>query len=97
MPGAFWDKVIDFTDEPVVQCDVQDVKNISLDKYFISFLRNWSMQSHSATITCFKVTTLQENTYKMLFCETSNLFLSGSTFHWSWRFPSSCGYLFTSY
>ena len=41
------------------------------------------MQSHSATITCFKVTTLQENTYKMLFCETSNLFLSGSTFHWS--------------
>ena len=32
MPGAFWDKVIDFTDEPVVQCDVQGVKNISLDK-----------------------------------------------------------------
>ena len=31
MPGAFRDKVIDFTDEPVVQCDVQAVKNTSLD------------------------------------------------------------------
>ena len=31
MPGAFWDKVTDFTDEPVVQCDVQAVKNTSLD------------------------------------------------------------------
>ena len=29
MPGAFWDKVIDFTDKPVVQCDVQAVKNTS--------------------------------------------------------------------
>ena len=55
------------------------------------------MQSHSATITCFKVTTLQENIYKMLFCENSNRFLSGSTFHWSLHFPSSYGYMFTSY
>ena len=33
MPGLFRDKVIDFTDEPVVQCDVQAVKNTSLDNY----------------------------------------------------------------
>ena len=31
MPGALWDKVIDFADEPVVQCDVSVVKNTSLD------------------------------------------------------------------
>ena len=31
MPGAFWDKVIDFTDKPVVQRDVQAVKNTSSD------------------------------------------------------------------
>ena len=31
IPGAFWDKVIDFTDETVVQFDVQAVKNTSLD------------------------------------------------------------------
>ena len=31
MPGAFQDKVIDFTDQPVVQCDVPAVKNTSLD------------------------------------------------------------------
>ena len=31
MPGALWDKVIDFTDEPVVQCDALAVKNASLD------------------------------------------------------------------
>ena len=31
MPGAFRDKVIGFTDEPVVQCDVQAVKNTLLD------------------------------------------------------------------
>ena len=31
MPGAFRDKVNDFTDQPVVQCDVQAVKNSSLD------------------------------------------------------------------
>ena len=31
MPGAFRDKVIDFTDKPVVQCDVEAVKNDSLD------------------------------------------------------------------
>ena len=31
MPGAFRDKVIDFTDEPVAQCDVQAVINTSLD------------------------------------------------------------------
>ena len=31
MPGAFSGKVIDFTDEPVVQCHVQAVKNTSLD------------------------------------------------------------------
>ena len=31
MPVASGDKVIDFTDEPVVQCDVQAVKNASLD------------------------------------------------------------------
>ena len=29
--GAFWDKVIDFTDETVVQFDDQAVKNTSLD------------------------------------------------------------------
>ena len=27
---GIWDKVIDFTDEPVVQCDVPAVRNISL-------------------------------------------------------------------
>ena len=31
MPGALWDKFIDFTDEPVVQCDVLAVKKTSLD------------------------------------------------------------------
>ena len=31
MPGGFLDNVIDFTDEPVVQCDVQVIKNTSLD------------------------------------------------------------------
>ena len=31
MPGAFWDKGIDFTDEPVVQCDALS----SFKKYFI--------------------------------------------------------------
>ena len=31
MSGVFRDKVINFTDEPVVQCDVQAVKNTSLD------------------------------------------------------------------
>ena len=31
MPRVFWDKVIDFTDKLVVQCDVQAVKNTSLD------------------------------------------------------------------
>ena len=31
MPGALWGKVIDFTDEPVVQCDALAVKNTSLD------------------------------------------------------------------
>ena len=31
MPGALWDEVIDFTDEPVGQCDVSSVKNTSLD------------------------------------------------------------------
>ena len=31
MPGAFWDKLINFTDEPVVQCDVPAVKNTLLD------------------------------------------------------------------
>ena len=30
MPGALWDKVTDFTDEPVIQCDVPAVKNNSL-------------------------------------------------------------------
>ena len=30
VPGALWDKVIDFTDEPVVQCDVPAAK-----KYFM--------------------------------------------------------------
>ena len=29
MPGALWDKVTDFTGEPVVQCDVPPVKNTS--------------------------------------------------------------------
>ena len=27
MSGALWDKVINFTDEPIVQCDVLAVKN----------------------------------------------------------------------
>ena len=31
MPRALWDKVTDFTDEPVVQCDVAAVKHTSLD------------------------------------------------------------------
>ena len=31
MPEAFWDKVTDFIDEPVVQCDVPVVKTTSLD------------------------------------------------------------------
>ena len=31
MPGVFWDKVIDFTDESVVQCDLPAVK-----KYFMN-------------------------------------------------------------
>ena len=30
MPGIFWDKVIDFTDE-LVHCDVPAVKSTSLD------------------------------------------------------------------
>ena len=29
MPGALWDKFIDFPGEPVVQCDVPLVKNAS--------------------------------------------------------------------
>ena len=28
---ALWDKVIDFTDEPVAQCDVPTVKDALLD------------------------------------------------------------------
>ena len=31
MQGAFQDKVIDFTDEPIIQCDVQAVKITSVD------------------------------------------------------------------
>ena len=31
VPGALWDKVIDCTDESVVQCDVPAVKNTSWD------------------------------------------------------------------
>ena len=31
MPWALWDKVIDFKDESVVQCDVPVVNNTSLD------------------------------------------------------------------
>ena len=31
IPLALWDKVIDLTVEPVVQCNVPAVKNISLD------------------------------------------------------------------
>ena len=31
MPGKFWDKVIDFTDKPVVQCDVPPIGNTVLD------------------------------------------------------------------
>ena len=31
MPGAFEDKIIDFTEEPVVKCNVQAVNNTSLD------------------------------------------------------------------
>ena len=31
MPGTFWDKVINFTDEPVFQCDVPPIKDTSLD------------------------------------------------------------------
>ena len=30
MPGGFWDKVTDFIDEPVVQCDTSAVKYTSL-------------------------------------------------------------------
>ena len=31
MQGVFQDKVIDFTDEPIIQYDVQAVKNTSVD------------------------------------------------------------------
>ena len=31
MSGALWDKVIDFTNKPAVQCDTQAVKNPLLD------------------------------------------------------------------
>lgn len=31
MPEAFWDKLTDVIDEPVVPCDVSAVKNTSLD------------------------------------------------------------------
>ena len=31
MPGEFRDKIIDFTGEPVVQRNIQAVKNASLD------------------------------------------------------------------
>ena len=31
MPAPFWDKVIDFTNEPVVQDDTPAVKDTSLD------------------------------------------------------------------
>ena len=61
--------------------------------YIFSFLRNLSMQSYSATITCFIVTivaphglltrkgyTFYKKTHT--FCVTSNLFFSGFTFHW---------------
>ena len=33
LPGVLWGKVIDFTDEPVTQCDVPDVQNTSLDDW----------------------------------------------------------------
>ena len=32
MPGVFLDKVIDFTDQPLVQWDVPAVKNTLLDE-----------------------------------------------------------------
>ena len=31
MPETCWDKIIDFTDEPVVQCNYPTVKDTSLD------------------------------------------------------------------
>ena len=31
MPGALWDKIIEFTDEPVVQCDVPAAKSTLLN------------------------------------------------------------------
>ena len=31
MPETFWNKITDFKEEPVVQCDVLAVKNTSLD------------------------------------------------------------------
>ena len=31
MSGTLWDKVIDFTDDPVVQCNVPAVKDTLLD------------------------------------------------------------------
>ena len=31
IPETFWDKVPDFTDDPVLQCDVPTVKNTILD------------------------------------------------------------------
>ena len=31
MPGAFWDKVTNFTNQPAVLCDVPAVKSTSLD------------------------------------------------------------------
>ena len=41
MPGALWDKVTDFTDESVVQCDVKAVKNTSLDDDDNDFANKW--------------------------------------------------------
>ena len=31
MPGVVWDKVFDFADERVVQCEIHTVKNTSLE------------------------------------------------------------------
>ena len=44
MPGAFWDKFIYFTSEPIVQCDVRSLKNTSLDNDHDDDNDNWSLE-----------------------------------------------------
>ena len=40
MPEAFWDKVTNFKDEPVVECDVPAVKSSSLQMMTLMMITN---------------------------------------------------------